>query len=163
MAAEQGLSQRMPRVPEETQSEIVRLAIRQVSQAEIARRLCLHRQTVKRVLQRTAATIAVVQDTEQARGESLAVYREVQRCAWQAVENAMKSGRSPAMLLAEVRQAQQRIDALLGVAPAGDEGDTWVMLAQFKATVVNTIRSEAPEAARVIAQRLLEARNGHGR
>jgi transposase-like protein len=145
------LPRRSARIPEETQAEIVRLAIRQVPQAEIARRVEVHRQTVRRVLKRTRAALAINQDLEQDRAEALAVYREVQRSAWEAIE----SGRTPAMLLGEIRQAQQRIDNLLGLAPA-DPDDPAMQLREFKSIVVGIIRREAPQLAPRLAERLLE-------
>jgi DNA-directed RNA polymerase sigma subunit (sigma70/sigma32) len=149
------LPQRSARIPDETQADIVRLAIRQVSQAEIARRLKIHRQTVRRVLKRTSAVLAIERDVEKDRAEAITVYREVQRAAWEAIE----AGKRAAELLAEVRQSQQRIDNLLGLAVTAPD-DPALLLEQFKRTVVAVIQAEAPELAPRLAQRLLEARDG---
>jgi hypothetical protein len=150
------LPQRTPRLSAETQAEIVRLSIRQVSQTQIAKRTEVHRQTVKRVLQRTQAALAINQDLERERLEAIAVYREIQRTAWEAVDGAIDQGRSPVAALAEVRQTQQRIDALLGLAPLGPE-DLAADLARFKRIVRDVIAQEAPELGPRIAQRLLAA------
>jgi DNA-binding CsgD family transcriptional regulator len=128
---EHTLPQRTARISDETQAEIVRLGIRQVSHAEIARRAGVHRHTVERVLKRTRSALRINEDTELERAAAIAVYREVQRTAWEAIE----SGRSPALLLGEVRQAQQRIDTLLGLAPGGPD-DPIALLGTFKATVI---------------------------
>jgi hypothetical protein len=132
-----------------------------MSHRQIARLAKVHKTTVARVLRRTRAAIRLNEDTEQERVEAIAVYREVQRTAWEAAANAMKVGRSPAMLLAEVRLAQQRIDALLGLAPSGPD-DPLILLATFKQVVTSTIHEQAPELAPAIAQRLLEVSNGSG-
>lgn len=153
------LLRRSPRLSDQQQAEIVRLAIHQVPQVEIARRVGVHRQTVKRVLERTRAALTINQDVEQDRAEALAVYREIQRSAWDAIER----GRSSAILLGEIRQAQQRIDNLLGLAPA-DPDDPGLQLREFKAIVVGLIRREAPQLAPKLAERLLEvAQQGEDR
>lgn len=120
---------------------------------EIARRTGVNRHTVRRVLKRTRAALAITEDTAELRAEAIVVYREIQRTAWEGVERAMERGRSPAMLLAEVRMAQQRIDALLGLAPTSEDDP----VQQFKAIVVGLIQAEAPELAPRLAQRLLVA------
>jgi orotate phosphoribosyltransferase-like protein len=152
------LPQRAARVSDEVMAQIVQLAIRQVSHADIARRVGVNRKTVKRVVDRTRAALAINQDLAVERAEAIAVYREVQRTAWQAVEQALERGRSPAMSLAEVRLAQTRIDHLLGLAPTGPD-DPLLLLAEFKAAVLTVIQAEAPELGPRIAQRLLEARS----
>jgi predicted DNA-binding protein YlxM (UPF0122 family) len=154
MSAEQ-LPQRAARISDETQAEIVRLAIRQVSQSEIARRVDVHRQTVRRVLKRTRAALAITQDLEQDRAEALAVYRELQRVAWESID----AGRAPAQLLAEIRQTQQRIDSLLGLAPDGPD-DPALLIQQFKTTIVQLVRAEAPELAPRLARRLRALEEG---
>jgi transposase-like protein len=143
------MPRRAARISEETQAEIVRLALHQMSQTEIARKTGVHRQTVKRVLKRTRAALQINQDLEQDRAEALAVLREVQRAAWAAIDE----GRTPARLLAEVRQAQQQINALLGLAPLSPD-DPATQLQEFKLLVVGLIRREAPELAPVLAERL---------
>lgn len=148
MSTCESLPKQTARVSDEVQAAIVRLAIRQVSHAEIARRLNVHRQTVKRVLVRTRAAMAISHDTDQERAEAVAVYREVQRAAWEAVDK----GRTGA--LAEVRQAQTRIDALLGLPLDGPE-DPLIQLQRFKADVLAAIWAEAPDVGPRIAQRLL--------
>jgi hypothetical protein len=60
------------------------------------------------------------------------------------------------MLLSEIRQAQTRIDALLGLAPSSPD-DPVAVLAQFKAVVTSLIQEEAPELAPRLAERLLSA------
>jgi hypothetical protein len=105
-------------------------------------------------LDRARSTIAATRDTEQVRAEAVAVLREVQRTAWEDMKIARERGRSTAMLLAEVRLAQQQINGLLGLA-ALDPDDPAMVLAQFKAVVSEVIKSEAPELAPKIAQRLL--------
>src|SRR5947209_10937844 len=132
--AEERFSQRASRVTDDTVAEIMRLAIRQVSQAEIARRVQVNRHTVRRVIKRTRGALTINRDLEQERAEAIIVYREIQRSAWESVENALKVGRSPAMALAEGRQSQQRIDTLTGIEPPKGE-DPLTLLAQFKATV----------------------------
>jgi DNA-directed RNA polymerase specialized sigma24 family protein len=57
MSTCESLPKQTARVSDEVQAEIIRMAIRQVSHAEIARRLSVHRQTVKRVLTRTRAAM----------------------------------------------------------------------------------------------------------
>jgi len=148
MSTAESLPKQTARVSDEIQAEIVRLAIRQVPQVEIARRLNVHRQTVRRVLTRTYAAMSISHDFDQERAEAVAVYREVQRAAWEAVEQ----GRTGA--LAEVRQAQTRIDSLLGLPLPGPE-DPQMQLQRFKADVLAAIHAEAPEVAPRIAQRLL--------
>lgn len=149
------MPQRAPRVTEEQAEQIVRLAIQQVSQAEIAREVGVHRQTVKRVLDRTRTTLAVTENTEQDRAEAVAVLREVQRTAWEDAKKARESGRSTSSLLAEVRLCQQQINGLLGLAALEAE-DPVLILARFKAVVADVIRAEALDLAPKIAQRLLE-------
>jgi hypothetical protein len=156
MTAETSLPSRAARLSDEQQCLIVRLAIRRMSDTQIARTAKVNRKTVARVVKRTRAALRINEDTEQDRAEALAVYREIQRTSWECIAKAMSTGRSPAVLLAEVRQSQQRIDALLGLAPSGPDGDPWLMLAQFKSVVVNVVQSTAPELAPVISQRLLE-------
>jgi Homeodomain-like domain len=146
---EHTLPQRTARISDDTQAEIVRLGIRQVSHAEIARRAGVHRHTVERVLKRTRAALRINEDTERDRAEAVAVYREIQRTAWEAIE----SGRSPAILLGEVRQAQQRIDNLLGLAPDVPD-DPVALLNTFKSTVISLVLSEAPALAPKLAERL---------
>jgi len=148
MSTAKFLPKQTARVSDEVQAEIVRLAIRQVSHAEIARRLEVHRQTVKRVLTRTHAALAISHDFDQERAEAVEVYRQIQAEAWRAVEQGKLGA------LAEVRMAQQRIDVLLGLPLAGPE-DPQVQLQRFKAGVVAAIHAEAPEVAPRIAQRLL--------
>lgn len=152
------LPRRAARIPPETQVEIVRLAVHQLSQAEISRRTGANRKTVKRVLDRTRAALLVNADVRQERAEAIAVYREVQRFAWEAAEKAIERGRSPIASLAEVRQAQARIDALQGLTPASPE-DPELALERLKAIVVSVIRTDAPELAPRLAARLREA--GH--
>ena len=154
------LPARAARISDEIATEIVRLSVRGFSDSEIARRVGVHRRTVRRALDRTRAALSINTETEQDRAEALATYREIQRTAWAAVEAAEDLGQpAPARHLAEIRLTQARIDALLGLAPAGPD-DPVMILAQFKATVVTLIRDEAPQLAPVLAQRLLEASNG---
>ncbi len=148
MSTCESLPKQTARVSDETQSLIVKLAIRQVSQAEIARRLNVHRQTVRRVLTRTHAALAIIHDFDQERAEAVAVYREVQRAAWEAVDTGKLGA------LAEVRQCQTRIDALLGLPLDGAE-DPQLQLQRFKADVLTAIRAEAPDVGPRIAQRLI--------
>jgi transposase len=96
---------RAARVSDDQAAEIVLLGVRGKSQTEIARRVGVHRATVARVLRRTHAARQLVVSTDEERGRAVALYREVQRTAWEAVETATERGKSPAMLLAEVRQA----------------------------------------------------------
>lgn len=156
MSDQPSLPARTARISDETTAEIVRLAIRQVPHSEIGRRTGVHRHTVRRVLTRTRAALVINEDLAQARAESVLVYQEIQRTAWQAVETALERGRSPAMLLAEVRQAQARIDGLLGLAPVGPE-DAMVQHDRFKRIVIGLIRAETPELASVLAKRLIDA------
>jgi hypothetical protein len=132
-----------------------------VPATEIAKRAGVHRHTVRRVLKRTRAALAINEDLSADRAEAIAVYREVQRTAWEGVEQAQERGRSPAMLLAEVRQSQTRIDGLLGLPPA-DPDDPAQLLHRFKATVVSLIQLEAPELAPKLARRLLAAEGEDG-
>lgn len=148
----------MPRLTEEQQLENCRLALRQVPHVQIAERVGVHRNTVSRVVGRTRAALSVNDNLEQERASAIEVYRELQRSAWEAVETATDRGRSTASLLGEVRQAQQRIDTLMGLVPLGPD-DPALELAQFKAVVVDLIRTEAPALAPVLAQRMLEARD----
>lgn len=148
------LPQRTARISDETQAEIVRLAIRQVPQGEIARRTDVHRHTVTRVLKRTRGALQINEDTGANRAEAIAVYREIQRTAWDTIEQ----GRSPAMLLAEVRMAQQRIDALLGLAPIPD--DPYLRFQELRAAILGVVVTEAPEVAQRIAQRLMAGIGG---
>jgi hypothetical protein len=163
MSIAPSLPARAARIPDETTAQILRLAIRQVPATEIAKRAGVHRHTVRRVLKRTRAALAINEDLSADRAEAIAVYREVQRTAWEAVEKAQEKGRSPAALLGEVRQSQARIDGLLGLAPA-DPDDPMLLLAQFKQKVITLIHEEAPELAPRLTQRLLDsadARNGY--
>lgn len=57
------------------------------------------------------------------------------------------------MLLAEVRQAQTRIDDLLGLALSAP--DALSTLISFRALVIKTIGAEAPELAPRLAAKLL--------
>jgi hypothetical protein len=155
------LPNRAPRVSASQQLEICRLDIRGLAQTEIAESVGVHRHTVGRVLERTRAAIAIDTELAPERERALAVYREIQRLSFEAAEEARKRGRSPAMLYAEVRQAQARIDTLLGLAPA-EPDDPFAVLAQFKAVVVNLIAAEAPDLAPVLAERL-RAANDEGR
>ncbi len=148
MSASEVLPKQSSRVSDEVQAEIVRLAIRQVPQVEIARRLEVHRQTVKRVLTRTHAAMSISHDFDQERAEAVAVYRAIQGEAWRAVEQGKLGA------LGEVRMSQQRIDVLLGLPLAGPE-DPALQLARFKKDVVAAIHAEAPELAPRVAQRLL--------
>lgn len=148
---------RAARITEEQQTQIVRLDIRGVSQSDIARLVKVNRTTVKRVLDRVGSARLIDADTRAERGRALAVYREIQATAWLAVAKATEHGRSPAMLLAEIRMAQQRIDDLLGLAPSQSD-DPVLMLAAFKSTVTTLILEEAPELGPRLAQRLLEMR-----
>jgi len=136
------------RVSDEVQAEIVRLAIRQVSHAEIARRLNIHRQTVKRVLVRTRAAMSISHNFDIERAEAVEVYRQIQAEAWRAVEQGKLGA------LAEVRMSQQRIDALLGLPLAGPE-DPQSQLQRFKSEVLAAIHAEAPDVGPRIAQRLI--------
>jgi hypothetical protein len=156
---EPGLPRRRLRIPDATAAEVVRLDLRSVPRAEISRRLGLHRNTVARVLERAKALRQVNHDTEAERARAVAVYLEVQRSAWESVENALKLGRSPAMALAEVRQAQHRIDSLLQLEPAKVD-DPAAQLALFKTTVVQLILSHAPDLAPTLSQALTEAAAG---
>ncbi len=148
MSAAELLPKQSARVSDEVQAEIVKLAIRQVPQVEIARRLNVHRQTVRRVLTRTYAAMAISHDTDKERAEAVAVYREVQAEAWRAVEQGKLGA------LAEVRMSQQRIDSLLGLPLDGAE-DPQLQLQRFKTDVLAAIRAEAPDVGPRIAQRLL--------
>ncbi len=148
MSTGESLPKQTARVSDEVQAEIVKLAIRQVPHAEIARRLEVHRQTVKRVLTRTHAAMSISHDFDQERAEAVAVYRQIQGEAWRGVEQGKLGA------LAEVRMAQQRIDALLGLPLAGPE-DPLIQLQRFKADVLTAIRAEAPDLAPRLAQRLL--------
>jgi transposase-like protein len=148
MSTSASLPKQTARISDEVQAEIVRLAIRQVPHVEIGRRLNIHRQTVKRVLTRTRAALAISHDTEQERGEAVEVYRQIQAEAWRAVEQGKLGA------LAEVRMSQQRIDALLGLPLAGPE-DPQLQLQRFKSEVVAAIRAEAPDVGPRIAQRLI--------
>jgi hypothetical protein len=150
------LPARSPRISEEQQLEICRLSIRQVSGVEIARRVGVNRHTVRRVLERSRAALRINSDLAPERAEAIVTYREIQRAAWEAADAVQARGRSPAMLLAEVRLAQTRIDALLGLAPPGPDDPVQELVA-FKAVVVNVIQTEAPELAPRLAKRLLTA------
>jgi len=81
---------------------ILRLAVRQLPHTEIATRIGVHRHTVRRVLKRTRAALSINADLSADRAEAIAVYREVQRTAWEAVEKAQARGRSPTMLLVDL-------------------------------------------------------------
>lgn len=148
------LAQKPPRISDSQQAEIVRLAIQQVPQAEIARRVGVQRKTVGRVLARQRAALTINQTTDEARAEAVQVYRAIQATAWRGIED----GKSLS-LLDTITRAQQRIDALLGTAPSGPD-DPSAELARFKAAVLTAITSEAPAAAPRIAQRLLERSSG---
>jgi len=148
MSTAESLPKQTARVSDEVQAEIVRLAIRQVPQVEIARRLNVHRQTVRRVLTRTRAAMSISHDFDQERAEAVAVYRQIQAEAWRAVEQGKIA------MLAEVRQSQQRIDSLLGLPLDGAE-DPQLQLQRFKTDVLAAIRAEAPDVGPRIAQRLI--------
>jgi hypothetical protein len=150
------MPRRRLRIPDATAAEIVRLDLRSVPKVEIARRLEVNRNTVTRVLERAKALRRVNVDTEAERVRAVAVYQEVQRSAWESVENALELGRSPAMALAEVRQSQQRIDTLLQLEPAKVD-DPAAQLALFKQTVVALIVTHAPDLAPMLSQALTEA------
>ena len=147
------LSQRSARITDDQTAEIVRLAIRQLPYVEIAKRAGVHRNTVSRVLKRTRAALTINADLEIERSQAVALYREIQRTAWEGVEAVSEEGRVPVRLLAEIRQCQTRIDAFLGLAPAGPDDPTLV-LAQLKQTIVHLVLTEAPQLAPVLAQRL---------
>jgi hypothetical protein len=144
------LAQRAPRITEGQHREIVRLAIRQLPQTEIAERVGVNRHTVRRVLNRVRSALAINEDLESARAEAVAVYRELQRSAWEKIEE----GRAPAGLLGEIRQAQSRIDTLLGLAPGSAE-DERAELERFKSIVMATLAQEDPELSVRIGRRLL--------
>ena len=146
---------RVPGVSEEKQLEICRLDLRNVSQVEIARRTGVHRNTVRRVLERTRASLAVTQDLGPERARSVAMYQEIIRTAWEAVETAKEKGRSLAALLAEIRLAQTRIDQILGLQMTGPD-DPAEQLERLRAAFIEAIMTEAPDAAPRVAQRLLE-------
>ncbi len=156
------LPQRPSRIADGTIAEIVRLDLRQVPHAEIARRLQLNKRTVSRVLDRMRAALTITSDVASERARAIATYREIQRSAWEAADVAQRRGRSPAMLLAEVRQAQQRIDALLGLAPSGPDDPT-TLLVQLRTIVVGLIQREAPELGPRLAQKLLTIGDANGR
>lgn len=146
---------RASRLTDEQVREIVRLDLRQVSEAEIARRLNISRKSVRRALDRMRATLAIAHDLSVERAKSIATYLEVQRAAWQAVEDAQRRGRSPALLLAEVRLCQARIDAVMGLAP--DPDAPLAQLHLFRQIVFTVIQREAPELAPRIARGLIDA------
>lgn len=144
------------RIPDHVAAEIVRrVDLYGVSQAEIARRLQVNRRTVSRVLERTRAARNVVRDLGAEYSRALAVYRDLQRRALEAAEDARARGKSPAPLLAEARQCQTRIDALLGLEPA-ESVDPQLQLAAFRDTVLVAIREIPPESAPAAAGRLLD-------
>jgi len=148
MSTGESLPKQTARISDEVQSEIVRLAIRQVSHAEIARRLNVHRQTVKRVLVRTHSAMSISHNFDIERAEAVEVYRQIQAEAWRAVEQGKLGA------LAEVRMSQQRIDALLGLPLNGPE-DPQSQLQRFKSEVLAAIHAEAPDVGPRIAQRLI--------
>lgn len=141
------------RIDDETAGEIVRLEIRGRSQRDISRTLGVPRATVRRVIERTRAARELAMNTDAERLRAVALYRELQRTAWEAADSAMERGRSPAMLLAEVRQAQARIDALLGLELEAPEA--MAAFIDFRALVLHAIQDEAPELAPALSQRLL--------
>jgi Homeodomain-like domain len=152
MTTENPLPKRAARVSQEQQTQVVRLALRQHSQAEIARTTGLNPRTVRRILARTRSALRINQETSQDRAEAIATYRLIQREAWQAID----AGRAPAELLGEVRLAQTRIDQLLGLAPAS-VGDPLLLLSEFKEVVIRVVELEAPELAPRLADRLRAA------
>jgi hypothetical protein len=149
------LPERPPKVSDETIVAICRLELQQLPETEIAKRLHLNRRTVHRVLERTRATLAVTADLDAERSRAVSIYQLVQREAWEAIEDARARGRPIAAYLSSVLQSQARVDRLLGLeVPSQD--DPMYMLAQFKTTVVDLIRGEAPDVAARLSQRLLE-------
>src|SRR5690349_18389340 len=117
MAADKGLPKSTARLSDETQTEILRLSIRGRNDSEIARQIGVHRHTVRRVLDRTRAALVINGDVERERAHAVRLYREVQRVAWEAIDAGADDGRLLGRLLAEVRQAQARIDLLYGLEP----------------------------------------------
>lgn len=145
---------RAPRITPERQREILRFDLRGVPEVEIARRLNVHRSTVRRALERTRAVLAVSESLQVERARALAVLLEVQRTAWQAVEDATDHGRNPAALLREIRHAQTAINDLLGLATIeSEEPEREDTVEAMRAAVVAVIQTHAPE----LAPRLIEA------
>ena len=147
------------RIDDELATQVCLLDLRGQSQRAIARQLELPRVTVRRVIERTAAARALVANTAEERGRAVAVYRELQRIAWESVETAIEQGRSTTGLLAEIRLAQTRIDELLGleVRPpnALENFET------FRALIVEAVR-ESPELGLVLARQLQALGKAYG-
>jgi hypothetical protein len=146
-------SERPAKLSDEQVAQICRLDLQQVPEVLIARGLKLNRRTVSRVLARMRAALSVSADLDAERGRALGVYRQVMREAWAAAADSKQRGRGSAPYLSVVLAAQGRIDRVLGldVGVANDE------IAVFKRTVVEVIRSEAPQVAGKLAQKFLKA------
>jgi hypothetical protein len=145
--------ERPAKLTDEQVAEVCRRDLQQVPEVLIARDLKLNRRTVARVLTRMRAALAVSANLDEERGRALGVYRELQREAWAAAADGRKRGRGSAPYLSVVLAAQGRIDRVLGL-DAGVANDE---VAVFKRTVVEVIRSEAPQVAGKLAQKFLKA------
>jgi Helix-turn-helix domain len=152
------LPSRAPRLSIETVTEILRLDVHGQSQAAIAREAKVHPRTVKRVLERIKATAGAMRPIEEELARALRVYREVQRTAWEGIASSVQErGRVSAMLLAEIRLSQQRVDQLLGLEPVRPEV---IEIRQYQGVVLDVLAQETPEARLRLAQRFREIAGG---
>jgi hypothetical protein len=132
---------------------IVRLDLEGMSQSGIAVQTGVNRTSVQRVLARTKATRRIIHDLAGELSRALDVYRNIQRTAWEAIRRLDEQGRNPATLLAEIRLAQSRIDALMALEPTTRD-DPRMEAARFRSVVTELILSEAPELAPKLAAQL---------
>jgi Sigma-70, region 4 len=140
------------RLSAETQEAILRHDLHGRSLREIAELVGCHVRTVKRVVSKHYASLALDRNIEAERERAVAMHLEVQRVAWAAAGSLMKKERSPAPLLDSIEKAQQRIEHLLCLGPASD--DPMALLVEFKQIIVSLVLTEAPELAPRLAERL---------
>jgi hypothetical protein len=143
---------RAPRIAPETYEEILRLDLHGKNQREISGETGTHPRTVKRTLERHYASLAVERNLEAERERAIAMHQEIQRTAWEAVEDMKGGSRSPGGLLDSIEKAQQRIEHLLCLGSASD--DPMALLVEFKQIIVSLVLTEAPELAPKLAERL---------
>jgi Sigma-70, region 4 len=140
------------RLNAEQQEVILRHDLHGRSLREIAELVPCHVRTVKRVVSKHYAAIALEHNIEAERERAVALHREVQRVAWLSSGTLIKREKSPAALLDSIEKAQQRIEHLLCLGPASD--DPVALLAEFKQVIVSLVLTEAPELATRLAERL---------
>lgn len=145
---------RTARIDDETAAKICRLDVHGLSQRVIARQAGVNPRTVARVLERVKAATAAAKPLEQELAAAIATYHELQRVAWAGIDTAMeRTGKPPALLLAEVRLCQQRIDQLLGLEPIRPEV---IEIRQYQSVVLEALAHETPEARSRLAARFRE-------